>query len=61
MKKLIAILLILVSFSFLFSCNEEETPEENVEQVPGPENNWGDFDGNGTTDSLEKDPPPIPI
>ena len=56
MKKIIAILLLAASLSLMFACNEDEepnTPPIEGEQIPGPENNWGDFDGDGTTDSLQ--------
>ena len=58
MKKIIAILLLIASLSLMFACNdEEETPDtppvDGEQQEPGPENNWGDFDGDGTTDSIQ--------
>ena len=65
MKKFFAIFLMVAALAFMFSCGEEEQqPENNGEngsQVPGPENNYGDFDGNGTTDSLDQGFPIVPV
>ena len=52
MKKILAVFLLVFAMLFVASCgsenNENETPENE-----GGENNYGDYDGNGTTDSIE--------